>query len=122
MGTDVVAKSDPNTTLELCRDFEADRERIFDAFLDANVLQTIWSADAYTITAMTVDARVGGSWRLALCDKATGAVSHCTARYIEINRPTRIVWLTKWLDGPLANAPEARVTLEFSPVQSQLRS
>ncbi len=54
-------------------------------------------------------------------DEATGAVSHCTARYLQINRPTRIVWLTKWLDGPLANAPEARVTLEFSVVQRGTR-
>ncbi len=118
---DVVAKSDPNTALELCRDFEAGRERVFDAFLDANVLQTIWSADAYTIPPMTVDARVGGTWSLAMRDEATGAVSHCTARYLQINRPTRIVWLTKWLDGPLANAPEARVTLEFSVVQRGTR-
>ncbi len=117
----MVANSDPNTTLELCRDFEARRERVFDSFLDANVLQTIWSADAYTITAMTVDGRVGGNWSLAMRDEATGTVSHCTARYVEIKRPTRIVWLTKWLDGPLANAPEARVTLEFTLVQGGTR-
>jgi hypothetical protein len=40
-------------------------------------------------------------------------MSHRTARYLEITRPERIVWRTKWLDEPLASAPEARVVLEF---------
>lgn len=106
----------PNTTLELSRDFEAKRERVFDAFLDAAVLQVIWSADAYKIVEMTVDPRVGGGWSLAMRDEATGRVGHCTARYAEIERPARIVWWTKWLDGPLADAPQARVTLEFSVI------
>ena len=46
---------------------------------------------------------------------------HCTARYLEITRPARIVWVTKWLDGPLASAPEARVTLEFSAIAGGTR-
>ena len=110
-----------NFTLELTRDFKASRERVFGAFLDAGVLQTIWSADAYKIVEMKVDARVGGGWRLAMRDESTGAVSHCTARYVEIQEPARIVWLTKWLDGPLAGAPEARVTLEFSAIAGGTR-
>jgi uncharacterized protein YndB with AHSA1/START domain len=40
-------------------------------------------------------------------------MSHRTARYLEITRPERIVWRTKWLDEPLASAPEVRVVLEF---------
>ncbi|MGH8865428.1 MAG: SRPBCC family protein, partial [Burkholderiales bacterium] len=114
-------KPDPNTTLELSRDFQAERERVFGAFLDPTVLQTIWSADAYKIVEMTVDARVGGGWRLAMRDEATGGVSHCTARYVEIKRPVRIVWRTKWLDGPLADAPEARVILEFGAIEGGAR-
>ena len=110
-----------NFTLGLTRDFKASRERVFGAFLDACVLQTIWSADAYKIVEMKVDARVGGGWRLTMRDESTGAVSHCTARYVEIQEPARIVWLTKWLDGPLAGAPEARVTLEFSAIAGGTR-
>lgn len=117
----MAATLDPNTTLELCRDFKADRERIFQAFLDADILQTIWSADAYKIIEMSTDPRVGGGWQLAMRDEASGGVMHCSARYTEIDRPARIVWRTKWLDGPLAGAPEARVTLKFNATQSGTR-
>src|SRR5262249_20077503 len=121
LGNKMAAKPDPDTTLLLTRDYTSDRQRVFDAFLDADALQWIWSTDAYQIVEMSVDARVGGGWRLAMRDEATGAVGHCTARYIEIDRPSRIVWLTKWLDGPLADAPEARVTLEFSTLKDGTR-
>lgn len=114
-------KSDPNTTLELSRDFTAERERVFGAFLDATVLQTIWSAEAYKIVEIVVDARVGGGWSLTMRDEVTGVNGHCTARYLEIERPARIVWHTKWIDGPLAVAPEARVTLEFKVIDGGTR-
>ncbi len=119
--TKVAELPDPNTTLFLSRDFKAERECVFGAFLDATVLQNIWSAPAYKIVEMAVDARVGGGWKLAMRDEATGSVNHCTARYVEIERPVRIVWLTKWLDGPLAGAPEGRVTLEFGAIAGGTR-
>ena len=112
---------DPDTTLELSRDFKAERERVFGAFLNAAALQTIWSADAYKIVEIEVDARVGGGWSLVMRDETTGRLGHCEARYLEIEMPSRIVWSTKWLDGPLAAAPEARVTLEFRAIGSGTR-
>jgi glutathione S-transferase len=116
-----VAKPDPDTTLKLTRDFEAAPELVFDAFLDAKVLRTIWSSASFKIVEMTVDARVGGGWKLAMRDEASGAVARCTARYAEIDRSKRIVWWVKWLDGPMAAAPEARVTLEFSAIGNGTR-
>jgi uncharacterized protein YndB with AHSA1/START domain len=110
----VAGKPDPNTTLGLSRDFDAAPEAVFAAFLDADVMRTIWSSEKFKIVEMTVDPRVGDGWSLTMRDEATGAVARNTARYVEIDRPNRIVWWVKWLDGPLAGAPEARVTLEFS--------
>jgi hypothetical protein len=98
-----VAKPDPNTTLELTRDFEAAPELVFGAFLDAKVLRTIWSSESFKIVEMTADARVGGGWKLAMRDDASGAVARCTARYAKIDRTKRIVWWVKWLDGPMAD-------------------
>jgi predicted enzyme related to lactoylglutathione lyase/uncharacterized protein YndB with AHSA1/START domain len=117
----MAAKTDPDTTLELSRDFKSGRERVFSAFLDAAVLQAIWSNEAYKIVEMTVDPRVGGGWKLAMRDEASGSIGHCTARFAEIEKPSRIVWFTKWLDGPLAAAPEARVTLEFIALEAGTR-
>lgn len=107
---------DPDTTLVLSRDFEADREVVFGALLDAKVLQTIWSVKPWTIVEITVDARVGGYWKLVMRDETSGALVRCMARYMEIERPCRIVWRSKWLDGPLVDADEMRITLEFTSV------
>ena len=112
---------DPDTTLVLSRDFEADRELVFGALLDAKVLQTIWSVKPWTIVEITVDARVGGHWTLAMRDETTGALVRCTARYVEIEKPHRIVWRSKWLDGPLAETAEMRITLEFGAIAGGTR-
>jgi uncharacterized protein YndB with AHSA1/START domain len=111
----------PDTTLVLSRDFPADRDLVFDVLLDAKGLQTIWSVDAWKVVEIAVDPRVGGGWKLAMLDAATGRVMHCTARYVEIERPSRIVWRSKWLDGPLAGPAETRITLEFSAITGGTR-
>ncbi len=116
-----MVKPDPDTTLELTRDFEAAPELVFGAFLDAKALQAIWSSDAFKIVEMTVNPRVGAGWSLAMRHEATGAVTHCSARYVEIEKPARIVWWVKWRDGPLAGVPEARVTLEFTTTRRGTR-
>lgn len=112
----MAARPDPDTTLRLSRDYDAPPELVFDTFFDAKALRYIFSADAYTIVDMEVDARVGGGWSLAMRDTASGTIARSTARYTEIERPKRIVCLTKWLDGPLAGHRDMRVTLEFEKV------
>jgi uncharacterized protein YndB with AHSA1/START domain len=112
----VAARPDPNTTIELSRDFDAPPELVFDAFCDAKALTFIFSTDGYKIVEMKVDARVGGGWNLAMRDEATGNIARCTSRYLEIARPKRIVCTNTWLDGPLASEPETRVTLEFEKI------
>jgi uncharacterized protein YndB with AHSA1/START domain len=116
-----MAGPDPSTTLSLVRDLEVAPELVFGAFLDAEAMRTIWSSDKFMVVGMSVDARVGGGWQLTMRDEASGAVARNTARYAEIDRPNRIVWWVKWLDGPLAGAPEACVTLEFSAIAAGTR-
>jgi uncharacterized protein YndB with AHSA1/START domain len=113
--------ADPDTSLVLSRDFGADREVVFGAFLDAKVLQAIWSAESMKVVEMTVDPRVGGGWKCAMRDETTGAVVRCAARYVEIQKPSRIVWRSKWFDGPLASAEEMRITLEFDSIANGTR-
>ena len=115
------AESSHETTLKLTRDFKADPERVFGAFLDPEALKRIWSTNEYRIVEMKADARTGGGWSMAMREEASGAVSRSTAQYDEIVRPSRIVWRTKWLDGPMAAAPEMRVTLEFSAIPGGTR-
>lgn len=116
-----MAANPDQTTLRLTREFDAPRERVYAAVLDAKALQTIWTSDAYPIIDMYVDPRVGGGWRLTMRETASGNVHRCAARYIELAAPSRIVWLTKWLDGPMASAPEMRVTLEFHDLGGRTR-
>ncbi len=115
------ASHDPQTTLRLTRVLAAPPARVFDSLLDPQVLRAIWSTDDYRIVDMTLDARVGGGWQMTMRDEATGGLNHCAARYVELERPHRIVWLTRWQDGPMAGIPEMRVTLELSPDPSGAR-
>ena len=94
---------------------------MFGAFFDAKALQQAFSHDAYRIIEMNVDPRVGGGWNFAMCDQTTGVVLRSAARFVEIERPSRIVCLTRWFDGPLATAGEMRVTLEFSGIAGGTR-
>jgi uncharacterized protein YndB with AHSA1/START domain len=117
----MAAGPDPDTTLFLHHEFQAPPERVFAAFLDAETLKKIWSAPEYTIVEMELDPVVGKGWRMVMRDEASRATARCTARFVAIEPPRRIVWLTRWLDGPLAQAPEARVTLDFRPVAGGTR-
>ncbi len=112
---------DPTTALELDRTFAVDRATLFDAFLDPAMLRRIWSTARNRIVEMTVDARVGGGWALAMRDERTGAVTRCAARFVEVNRPIRIVWQSAWFDGPHAAVGETRVTLDFAQAGGDTR-
>lgn len=112
----MAASPDSDIMLELARDYDAPIDLVFRVFFDADALKFIWSTATYTIVDMTMDAQVGGGWRLAMRDIATRAVARCTARFTEIEQAKRIVWFEKWLDGPLAGHQDTRVTLQFEPV------
>jgi uncharacterized protein YndB with AHSA1/START domain len=96
-------------TLEIRRRITAPRERVFDAWTQAEELNR-WSAPSPLSPTAEVDLRVGGRYRIVMrapdgSERIVGGV------YRTIERPAKLVYTWKWLDRPMAQ--DTLVTIEF---------
>jgi glutathione S-transferase len=95
MSTETAAAS---TTLELTRTIRAPRERVFDAFVDEGLIAQWHCPRGMTVAAASVDARVGGAWRLEM--RSREQTAHAVGGvYREIRRPERLVYTWVWEPG-----------------------
>ncbi len=76
--------------LVVARRFDAPRERVFDAFLDAENIGKWWGPNGFTTTTHSMEPRVGGLWRYTM-HAPDGPDYANTIRYVEIARVERIV-------------------------------
>ncbi len=85
------------TTLTLEHTFEAPREDVFAAWTDPEVLRRWWAAGPDWDTPVAdVDLRVGGRYRLAMHDPASGDVFVVGGEYAEVVPPERLVYTWTW--------------------------
>jgi uncharacterized protein YndB with AHSA1/START domain len=83
--------------LQLKRRFEAPRERVFDAWTNPDVLRKWWAAAPNMDTPIAeVDARPGGSYKLAMRDPDSGEVHTLVGEYREVSPPERLVYTWTW--------------------------
>ena len=97
--------------LRIVRRLPASPEEVFDAWLDADSLREWMCPGANHVSAVEVDPRVGGRFRIVMSDD-TGDTEH-TGEYRELRRPERLVftWISKnTLDR------ETLVTVELRPI------
>jgi uncharacterized protein YndB with AHSA1/START domain len=105
---------DTTTSLRLERTFEAPAEDVFDAWTNPEVLRRWWAASPQWRTPVAeVDLRVGGSYRLAMEDPATGAVHAVGGEYREVRRPERLVYSWCWEREGGPSEEVSTVTVEF---------
>jgi uncharacterized protein YndB with AHSA1/START domain len=95
-------------SLCIVRVLPARPEEVFDAWIDPESLRTWMCPGAMSVSAVEVDARVGGSFRIVMRG-AQGDVEH-TGRYREIRRPERLVFT--WASRITAGR-ETLVTIEL---------
>src|SRR5664280_3463683 len=55
--------------LSMRRLIRAPRERVYDALISADALRLWMGPRGMAVTEMTVDPRVGGAWRMAMCSR-----------------------------------------------------
>jgi uncharacterized protein YndB with AHSA1/START domain len=114
------------TTLQVRRTFAASRERVFEAWLDPDLLQQWLSGPRGSDSPHAeVDARVGGEFRVTMQSMGSrlfGAlpgpytdVVHMIGRYLEITPPERLVFTVGWEDMPMVNMDRdaSTVTVEL---------
>jgi uncharacterized protein YndB with AHSA1/START domain len=98
-----VAESD--NELVITRTFDAPRERVWQAWTDANQMKQ-WSAPrGFTIPMSEGDLRVGGAWR-AMMVSPEGKELKLGGVYREIVRPERLVFTHAWDDPTGKPGPE----------------
>jgi uncharacterized protein YndB with AHSA1/START domain len=100
------------------RDFSAPCERVFDAWLDPEVARSfLFATPGGEIVRCDLDARVGGDF-LIVDRRADGDAEH-HGRFVEIDRPRRLVFLFR---GPGTEEGEwSKVTVELRAHESGCR-
>jgi uncharacterized protein YndB with AHSA1/START domain len=83
--------------LRLSRRFNAPRERVFEAWTNKDVLRKWWAAQpSWDTPVAEVDARPGGSYRLAMRDPESGETHTLVGEYREVTPPERLVYTWTW--------------------------
>lgn len=105
--------SEVTSDLRLERTFQASPERVFDAWVDPELLRMWWAAQPdWTSPAAEVDAREGGRYSLSMQEPDGGTVHTVAGEYREVERPSRLVYTWAWQDAD-ADGNESLVTVEF---------
>ncbi len=110
--------------VQVKRTFDASRDRVFEAWMDPDLLRQWLTGPRATSPSAEVDPRVGGEFRIAMTSGVgkvfslipgqTGVV-YMVGRYLEIDRPERLVFTVGWEEFPTIRVdPESTtVTVEF---------
>jgi uncharacterized protein YndB with AHSA1/START domain len=112
------------TVLQLRRTFEAPRERVFQAWIDPELLRQWLTGPGGKSPHAEVDARVGGEFRITMTSPVGQALrrlssyqgyAHMVGRYREITPPERLVFTVGWEDFPTVHMDReaSTVTVEF---------
>jgi uncharacterized protein YndB with AHSA1/START domain len=88
---------------------------VFRAWTDTKQLAEWWGPKGFTNPVCEVDPRVGGAIRIHM-RAPNGVVYPMTGRFVEIDRPHRLVFMTAALDGEGKPMFEVRNTVTFTAV------
>ena len=83
---------------EISRVFDAPRERVWQAWTEAEHLKKWWGPKGFTVTHCTVDLRPGGT--MHYCLKAPGG-AEMWGRFVyrQIVKPEKLVWINSFSDA-----------------------
>lgn len=92
-------------SLEVRRTIRAPRQRVFDAWTQADQIRAFHAPGPMTVSLIEVDLRVGGAYRLHML-KPDGVESQASGVYTEVDPPRRVAYTWNW-----ANHPEMQNTI-----------
>ncbi len=101
----------PDAFLTVRRSFPAPRQRVFEAFTNADALKAWWGPDGYGTPVAELDLRVGGRYRLGMRKLPDGEIFYLTGTYREILPPERLVYTWTWEHEEAIK--DTVVTIEF---------
>jgi uncharacterized protein YndB with AHSA1/START domain len=101
--------------MSLTRRVAASPEVVFRAWTDAKHLAAWWGPKGFTNPLCEADVRVGGAIRIDMC-APDGVIYPMTGRYVEIDRPHRLVFATAAIDDEGKPMFEVLNTVTFTAV------
>lgn len=101
-------------TLRLHRVFRTSPEKVYRAFIDADAMAKWLPPHGYTCKVHHMDARVGGSFRMAFTNFTNGQSHAFGGNYLELVPHQRIRYTDKFDDPNLQG--EISVTVTLAPV------
>ncbi len=105
-----------NTSVRVSQRIRATPERLFRAWTDPKELARWWrmEGDGWAFAGATLDARVGGRFRLAMTSP-DGKAHIAVGEYQDVQRPTRLAFTWEWED-PESRVGDTLVTVELNDV------
>lgn len=85
--------------IHIVREFDAPRERVFEAFTDGEQLAQWWGPRDTETIIDELDARTGGDWRFRMKD-SDGSETIFRGAFREVAPPERIAWSFEWSGMP----------------------
>lgn len=101
-----------DAAFELGRRFRAGPETVFRAWTRPEALKRWWCPNGWAPTAIEVDLRVGGGYRIAMSRLGAGADVSVCGRFLEVRRPQKLVYTWRW-EGAFEEMPKTIVTVTF---------
>ena len=101
--------------MSLTRRVSAPPEIVFEVWIDAKHLAEWWGPKGFTTPVCKADARVGGAILIHM-RAPDGVVYPMTGRFLEIDRPHRLVFETAAIDGGGSPMFEVLNTVTFTGV------
>lgn len=100
------------STIRLHRVLRATPERVYRAFLDPDAMVKWLPPNGFTGKVLHADARVGGSYKMAFTNFATGRSHSFGGQYLELVPHQRIRYSDTFDDPNLPGAMQATIQLE----------
>jgi uncharacterized protein YndB with AHSA1/START domain len=107
-------------TVRLHRVLRAKPEKIYRAFLDADAMARWLPPDGYTGRVHSLDARVGGGYRMSFTNFSTGNGHDFGGSYIELVPNQRIRYTNKFDDPNLPGEMRTTIELKEAPCGCEL--
>ena len=107
-------------TVTLHRVLRAPPERVYRAFLDPDAMAKWLPPHGFTGRVLSLDARVGGSYRMQFTNLGSGAVHAFGGEYVELVPGERIVHTDRFDDPHLPGEMLTTVTFKAASVGTEL--